>query len=311
MVVFVDGISRSGKSLMGSILASFDRVEIERREAIFEYIGGLYRIGKLERDAAVTLLKTEADTFLYYSMIARNTNFRFSDHSSVWKDRNKLRYFKRLFTKDDPLTLNRRIARERPIFQTMTHDQLANFSLHREAFGEDFRMIQMIRHPVDLITSWERLEWGTRFGKDPLALTLTISYDGEELPYYALGWEEEYLSASPLGRVIGMVRRLWDENMDTYRSLPPEHKGQVLVIPFEDFIQWPDTFIHPIGALLSSWPRRTKTALSRQGLPRGHWLANQAVQRYVKILDLATAEERGDVERLMREYESLCEGVRR
>ena len=53
--VFVDGLTRTGKSMMGPILASFARVEIERVEEIIEYIGALHRMGKISQDAAVAL----------------------------------------------------------------------------------------------------------------------------------------------------------------------------------------------------------------------------------------------------------------
>ena len=305
-VAFVDGIVRSGKSMMGPVLASFDRVEIHRMECIFEYAAGLYRIGKLERDAAVTLLKTEADEFLYDSMLARNINFHFFDQTSIWRNANRLRNLKRVFAKEHTPVL-RRIARERPVFQTLTHDQLANFDIHREAFGEDFRMVHMIRHPTDMVTSWLRRGWGTRFGSDPLALTLCIRYNGEDIPYYALGWESEYLTASPMGRVIRMITRLWDDNLGVYRSLTEEQKKQVLVIPFEEFIQRPDVFLQPIGDFLDSSPtRHTKPTLNRQRCPRTYSLAER-YRKQEEIESQATTQEMAHVERLIEEYETLRE----
>lgn len=303
-VTFVDGIARTGKSMMGSILASFERVEIERIESIFEYVGALHRLGKLERDAAVTLLKTEADEFLYHTMISRNTNFQFHDHSSVWRNANRMKYFKRIFSKDGPDILER-IVQEQPIFQTMTHDQLANLDLHHEAFGDNLRMLQMIRHPIDLVYSWVRRGWGTRFGTDPLALTFCINYEGQDLPYYAAGWESEYVSTQPLGRVIKMITRLWDDNMNVYRSLNAKQKHLVMVIPYEDFLQRPHIFLNPVGLFLGSTPtKHTQSTLKRQGCPRK--LSEDGVnQRHAEISSQAMAEEMEDIERLIEEYNIL------
>ena len=144
-VVFVDGIVRTGKGMLGPILSSFERVEIERYEEIIEYVGVLYRMGKIERDAAIVLLKTQTDTHLFYSMIGRNTNFRFSDHSSVWRNPTPLRYFRRLVARDGDAVVQR-VNRERPIYQNQTHDQLANFGLYYEALGDRLRIVEMIRH---------------------------------------------------------------------------------------------------------------------------------------------------------------------
>jgi len=216
-VVFVDGLTRSGKGLLGPILASFERVEIERVEATIEYIGGLYRLGKIAHDAAITLLRMETDLHLFNSMIGRNTNFRYGDHSSVWHHPRPWQYVRRLFQPEHQAAMER-IALERPIYQNMTHHQLANFRLYAEAFGEGFRMVEMIRHPVDLVDSWMRKRRGERIGSDPLINMLCIQYNGSRLPYYAVDWKDAYLAASPLGRVIRMIGYKMDQNVATFEA---------------------------------------------------------------------------------------------
>jgi len=304
-IVFVDGITRTGKSMMGPILASFERMEIERMEEIFEHIGGLDRMNKISRDASVALLKTVIDAHLYNGMIGRNTNFRFSDHSSVWRNPNRLRHFKRIFAPDGAKAVQR-IILERPIYQNQTHDQLANFKLFHEAFSDRFRVLEMIRHPVDVVDSWMRREWGSRFGSDPLAFTFCIRYEEEDLPYYALGWEESYLAANPMGRVVGMISRLWDESRSVYQGLPADQKDQVLIIPFEDFVQRPKPYLGPIGDFLGSKPtRHTSSALRRQNCPR----TDPGESRQLKsqrIENEAAPEDRKTMERLAEEYENLA-----
>ena len=134
LVVFIDGLTRTGKSMLGPILSSFSRVEMERMEGMIEYIGTLYRIKKISKDAAITLLRTKVDQWLYEGMIGRNTNFRFSDHSSVWKSSRVFEYMKRLRGQEGVAVLQR-IRRERPIFQNQTHDQLTNFEFFYESLA--------------------------------------------------------------------------------------------------------------------------------------------------------------------------------
>ena len=303
-VVFVDGITRTGKSMMGPILASFDRVEIERVEEIFEYVGVLYRLGKVPRDAAVAMLKMETDMQIYNSMIGRNTNFRFGDHSGVWRNPRRLRYFRRLFAPEGD-TVVRRIAVERPIYQNQTHDQLANFELYHEAFGDRFRIIEMIRHPVDLVDSWLRRGWGRRFGTDPRALKFCIRYEGQDLPYYALGWEKIYLHATPVGRVIRMIAGLWDSNLQAYRSLTPERKKVVLMISFEDFVQHPTPYLQPIANFLGTeTTRHTRPALKRQKCPR-RYSEEARMEKQRRIEAESSPEELRILERLIGESEEL------
>ena len=307
-ITFVDGLTRTGKSMMGPILASFERVELERVEEIVEYVGALHRMGKMSRDAAVSLLQMEVDMHLHNSMIGRNTNFRLGDHSGVWRNPNRLRYLKRIFAPGGDAVVGR-IAREKPIYQNQTHDQLETFGIHYEAFGDRLRIVEMIRHPVDLIDSWLRRGWGSRFGNDALAFTFCVRYQDQDLPYYALGWEELYLSSSPLGRVVRMVARLWDDGQAVYISLPAEQKRQVFMISFEDFVEHTAAYLGPIADFLGTrTTRHTPSALKRQNCPRPYSVEARR-QKQGRIESEASSEERAILARLIEEYEAVTKAV--
>ena len=304
MVVLVDGIARSGKGLLGPVFSSFERVEIERVEEIFEYIAVLHRLGTMATDAAVALLRMEADRHLYNTLISRNTNFRPGDHSGVWQAPRRWRYVRRLMAAEGPAVLER-IRADRPIFQTMTHDQLANVGLFREAFGEDLRVVEMIRHPVDLIDSWVRRGWGTRYGEDPYALTLCVEYDGRDIPYYALGWEAAYLEMTPLGRVVRMVRGLWEANQRTYAGLPKDQQAQICFVPLSRFVErpWPD--VKRLAAFLGTEPTpATRAILARKRLPRPDDALGRA-ERWRRLQTEMTAEEQAAVHDLIEAYETV------
>ena len=76
--ILVDGLGRSGKGMIGHILASMDRVEKVRLDLGYDTVHRLYRLGKLTHDAAVSMLSIEADMGLYNNYIGREVNFRFS-----------------------------------------------------------------------------------------------------------------------------------------------------------------------------------------------------------------------------------------
>lgn len=303
-VVLVDGITRAGKSMMGPILASFNRVEIERLEEIVEYIGALHWMGKIAPDAAVATLRLETDYHLYNSLIGRNVNFRLADHSSVWKNPNRFRYLKRVFGRGDGSS--QAVQEHRPIYQNITHDQLANFNIHHAAFGSDLRIVEMIRHPVDLVDSWLRRGWGTRFGTDPLALTFCIRYQDEDIPYYALGWEDIYLATTPAGRVIRTIASLWDRNQSTYHSLADDQKRLVLVIPFEEFIQRPWPYLNSLAEFIGSrTTRHTSGALKRQKCPRKY--QSDLPGKRKSIQNQASEEEWTILQRLIDEFEPMAQ----
>jgi len=291
--------------MVGPILASFDRVELERLEEIVDNTGALYSMGKISHDAAVSLIRMQTDFHLYFSMMGRNTNFRFADHSSVWKNPNRLRYIKRLFGPEGDDVLQS-ILDDKPIFQNMTHNQLANFPLLYDAFGSDLRMVEVVRHPVELIASWMRRNWGTRLSEDPRALVICFRFSGKDLPFFASGWEETYLTASPIGRVIRMIASLWDRNMESFASLSVSQKRQIFILPFTRFVQEPDTYLEALAGFLGSkTTKHTKSALKRQRCPREYDIDHEKLQSAIE--KDATEEERCIVDRLILEYNSLLE----
>jgi hypothetical protein len=293
--------------MMGPILASFDRVEIERLEEITDYLGVLYSMGKITRDAAVALFRMESDMHLYSSLIGRNTNFRFGDHSSVWRNPGRWRYFKRLFAKEGAPVVQT-VLRERPIFQNVTHEQLANFGILHEAFGADLRIVEMVRHPVDLIDSWLRRGWGTRFGKDPLSFAFCIRHQEQDLPYYAIGWEQTYLSVSPAGRVIRIIQSLWDQNQTIFESLSAEQKRLVFIVPFESFTQRPWPYLAPLAQFIGSkTTRHTASALKRQRCPRKY--EDRTAAKRLLLEQQVSPDEKDIVQRLVEEYETLVESA--
>ena len=164
----------------------------------------------------------------------------------------------------------------------------------------------MIRHPVDVVDSWMRRGWGTRFGTDPLAFTFCICYREQELPYYARGWEATYLAATPLGRVIRMIAGLWDDNQAVYSSLSPKKKKLVFLVPFEDFVQRPTPYLQPLADFLGSKiTKHTSGTLKRQNCPRPYSIkAREQKQKHIE--SQPSSEEQEILKRLIEEYEALA-----
>jgi len=267
-VVIVDGIGRTGKGMICTILSSFRRVEIERLEHAIEWVSILHKLGQMKHEAAVWALQMEADNFLINSMIGRNTNFRYADQSSAWRAPAALRYFRRIFIRDKESVIET-INKTRPIFQSQTHNQLSNFKLYYDAFGDRLRFIELIRHPVDVIDAWMRRGFGKRFGVDPLQLTMCINDQGVDIPYLALGWKDTYLTATPMERVVKMIESWWRSSMSAYDSLADKMKEQILFIPFEDFVQHTYPYLDSIGIFIGSdITRYTNRILRRENCPR-------------------------------------------
>ena len=307
-VVFVDGLTRTGKSMLGPILASFERIEIERVEEIFEFIGGFVRLRQLKRSAAISLLRLYADLFLYNGMIGRNSNFRYEDHSGVMNFPNPRQYYERLAAPEGNVVAER-IETERPIFQNQTHDQLMNFELFSEAYSNRFRMLQMLRHPVDLADSWHRRGWGTRFGNDPLAFTHCIECNGQDVPYYAAGWEREFLESSDMGRIIRMISRLYEACQQTYAGLSDHQKSQIYFIRYDDFVVDPWLYMDDLASFVGTKPSQyTTETLRRERCPRPSPVAKRS-ELSTRVFELLDEHESSLLQCLIEHYEHTRTGV--
>lgn len=307
-VVLIDGLTRSGKSLLGPILSSFERAEIERMEPDLEWIGDLWHLGQIQTDGAVTFLRLATDRLFYEGMIGRNTNFRFGDHSSVWRAPRKRQYVRRLFL-DERLPFMERVAEERPIFQNMVHHQLMNFALFDAAFGDRLRMLEMIRDPVDLVDSWMRKRKGDLIGNDPLISMVFIEWQGRDLPWYAAGWEEEYLHASPLDRVIRMIAAKWRLSVDAWREIGPAHQDRLFVLPLEDFSEHPEPYLRRLAAFVGSTETgATSAALRGQRVPR-RYDRDQYARTREGLLANAGPVARAALEAMIHEHAGLVPSI--
>lgn len=267
-ILWVDGISGSAKSMLFPVIASFERVEAPRMEHIYEHLCLLHHFGKIQTDAARALMGVYTDLAIHDKMISREVNFRPTDDSSVFKTPGSLRYLKRLFLPDGPIVLNR-IRAERPILHIMTHQVLCVSDLAFKTFGSRLRIIVMVRHPLYVMPHWVDGDWGRRYGADPKDFTLWIEHGGRALPWWAQGWEEEYMRLSPMGRVVRSISSLTQRTAELYGRMEEERKRQVLFVPFEGFVTDPWPWVGRIESFLGT-RRGEKTAgmLKKQGCPR-------------------------------------------
>ena len=182
------------------------------------------------------------------------------------------------------------------IYQNQGHDQMRFVRLLLDAWPGTFRMIEIIRDPVDLIDAWRRRNWGTRLCTDPAALTPCIKFNNHAVPFYAHGWEQEYLEISPMDRIIKILHGLQIANRDAYEALDCSDKKQIRVIRFEDFVVDTYNYVDQLASFLQTkTTKTTRAAIHKQGCPRIQSTAKkqmkletikkEATAPYLKLVD--------------------------
>ena len=96
-MVMIDGPPRVGKTTLIKILEGLERIELERIEEIYDYVGFLFGLNKIDHDAGIALLRAFADIHIYNLYLGRNINARPGDHSSIFKSGQPFKYLRRLF----------------------------------------------------------------------------------------------------------------------------------------------------------------------------------------------------------------------
>ena len=89
-----------------------------------EFICRLNHLGKVSNDASRSIIRMLSDHKLYQSMMGRDTNFRYSDLSSVFNYHTPSIYLKRIFQEGD-MVIPQRIKEEKPILNLTTHNILS------------------------------------------------------------------------------------------------------------------------------------------------------------------------------------------
>src|SRR3990167_2493119 len=195
-LVLLDGISRSGKFFLGKLLSGFaPHLEYFQYIPILEHLPILEHFKKIERETAKQLLRLQVDEAAYNRSIGRNINTLKTDASyighSPCSKTSKLTA--------SPITI--------PLF--ITHECFSFQALLFETWPA-LKIIELIRHPVDLVYSWYQKGWGTRFETDPLSfIPLLKNEAGIEMPWFNLNSSEDWENLKPIDKIIISILSLY------------------------------------------------------------------------------------------------------
>lgn len=302
--VYVDGVARCGKNMLSPIVASLRHAEIQRAEAVFDWVGIMQGLGRIEKDAATALMRMHGDLYLYDAQLLRNINLRWQDQSSVFRNPNTVPHLLRLFHKEGDGVVDR-LIRKRPIYQNMTHHQMEFADFHFDTYPDELRIIELLRDPVDLVEAWWRKGNGSRLGTSLKDIGVCIEYGDQTVHYLVRGWEKDYFRMEPLDRVIRMLHGLQMRTRKGYEGLLQKRRNKVLWLKFERFVENPFEHAARIADFLDTeTTRHTRRAIKRQHLPlnipderwhtRYQWIKETCHASSLPLIDEMIADYRLD-----------------
>lgn len=268
-IVFADGIGSSGKGMLSHILGYFEGVEKQCNHCVFDYISYYHWAKKIDTDAAVSYLQTEADFQLYHLMLSRDVNFRFTDSTSIFKSPLWFKYIKRIFLSEGDKAVER-IKNEKPILNEAPHDALRNATLFFQSFEKTLKILYIIRDPYELIHDWHRRGFGDRISKDPREFQLSIlDNNGKAMPMFMCDYPFNYEDLNEIERLILMIHFCFKNNLQGFKQLETIYKSNILFFNFQDFCTDPIFEIERISSFLNKkYDKGLLKLLKRERLPR-------------------------------------------
>ena len=255
-ILFIDGLTRVGKSMMNRLLAALDDVSHPMFLNPLEQLIPMCSAGLMDSQAAASYLKIYLNESHYNYHLSRNLNFRYGDLTSIHNARDPRQFYHNLSC-DDGDAVVEKTACSGVWFQYQTHDVLTHYSWFLQ-LDLPVRVLELFRHPVDTVHSWYKRGWGERFDQaDPRAFTTLFNYQGKTIPHYVIGCEEDYLPLNPMEKCVFMHNRLVKESIKEFKKLDLQQREQFLLIKFEDVLEQPDLQLERICQFLGA----TKTPL--------------------------------------------------
>ena len=266
-LVFISGLTRSGKALLCPIVSSFENTEKVNVNFFLEQIPFLNHIDKINDEASIYLLKTGISMMLYDNAIGRNVNFRKDDYTSVWKYRNPKEYIDRLSIPDDNSVI-KKIEDDLRLFPMMVHNGLSHGKIWFAAFPSA-KMIHMQRNPIDIVYSWSGKKYGDDFFSQKRSSTPTFEYKGSFLPYFAYGFEEKYSKLSGIDRIIYAVDIIRNQHKEAYEALDRKTQERILFVSHEQLLTNTEKCISNVSKFLKTKiSKDTPLILKQENCPR-------------------------------------------
>ncbi len=274
-LLIVDGVSRSGKFVLGNILTAFRGVEPIQYHGPLEFLPFLESFGFLDKRAAQELIRQEIDICVYDALIGRNLNHRRGDLSSIFNHPLYKKYLKRVDQPDGDSAL-KMFKKEKPYNLFITHELLSTIKIYFETFP-GLKAVCLRRSPMSLVYEWMKRGYGNRYGTDPKFFSITLQSKNGLVPWFVADWMDEFGTLSETDRIIKAILTLHSAYDKSYRNLSPGYKKKMLIITFEDILFNTNFAVKEIGNFLKrSTVPGMKGVFKRLVLPRP---AHAAYQR--------------------------------
>ena len=265
-VLIVNGQPGCGKTLISSILSSFESVEIMQYSSQLENIIRLNYLKKITDDATISFLKCLLDEMIYSNLMSRNINFRFSDLSSVFRYPNKLKYLIRLFNEGNE-KIPDVILKTKPILHLATHDLFQYSDILHSTFDNKITFVEVLRHPLYMIKQQtnQYINIENNIARNFQIKILSDTNHDVFMNDPRLKNKNITKNINPIDLAVYQMQTYYNYLFQNYYL----SNNNIIFIPFESFVLNPNSFLKNIEKSLdTNQSKLTPKILKREKVPR-------------------------------------------
>jgi len=244
-LILISGPARSGTSLLGNLIASFESIEYSFEPST------LFTLLRLKKKTPLESWKLVYETYLYEDLLlgavsGRSANFRKKDESSIHNYKEDEEIKRRLEgpgskSQIQQLSVDRRLAIKLPDVV----DVLPSLS----KTYPDMSVIIIFREPMTTINSWLSRAWlSDESLTGGLSLIPFRRYKNFRIPHFIpLGREEYFVEISELDRIVYYLNHVYESII----LLPKK-----ILLRYEDICDQPNETVLSLSTVLKTVPTK-------------------------------------------------------
>lgn len=300
-IILITGLTRSGKTLLCPIISSLKNCEQFFFSTIAENISVMNYMNKLNFNTAKLIIKKTVNENIQDKVLGRNLNNKINDFTSIDNYKYKSIYLKRIRSPKKKLFENSKEFKKN-FFPILFHEALLNLRLLETSFDLP-KIINISRHPIDLITSWIKKDYGSKHYSSMSNTVLTYRYGKKILPFFCIGIEKEILNQKTkedkIVKMIDNLNKIFKKNY--LKSL---NKKNIILIKYDKFLTNPNKFINQICSKFKiSKTKHLKIVLKEQRCPRKIDY-KQRIKNHQKIFLRLSYENKKILDKMITQYEN-------
>lgn len=249
----ITGVTRSGTSLLGRLIASLQDVEYEYEPWFLDKVPVLIASEDISADLGVQMLNHYLHELVYTRLLGRHLNLKPSDQSCDLHFHSNVEISARWRSKKTREQVYREMNDRRIAFVLKAVNMQPFIKFFHRAIST-IKIVHIVRHGLDVALSIRRKGWlsNKSLQTSHQATFRRLTKKGELLPWWVLSGDEEwFLKASEFTRALYCWRVLMSEPQHVDMKGDGLPKQQYLQIRYEDLVQHSEATLDKIGRFLN------------------------------------------------------------